>query len=1022
MAQAPKVKKYIIDEDLSENESPEQNLLASGDINSAGSLENYISEINSVIKDQVQTSCQSITPWFFKNMPHVYYQTTPRQEKILHLSAIISSHLFETKQTLSLWSPDRSKVNYIGPGGDTVVLHELGLKLTELKIKMGSLYLSLDEALFVSTFFCNEPVPLEGDNPRIQEKIKAARENIAEEFPEDISDLNHYLNNLDNDFVTNATPARIQLVYRMMRTMRNQEGANTIFEEVPNRPTARITLGLRNISSTEAFEQALNLISRYGAKLTRCFMVTFTKGYVKPISILHFHIASQVSGEKVSADSIPMIKLNKALRTIGWVDRDDYTQFMQPQYGFSINAVNFVRSLSSWLTIMLGKYNPYYYSQYKIRTTFFSYAELTKELTNLFRIKFDPLRGTLKIGRGYTKAKDEINEKIALLNDEVERNIFRTCVHFIDHIQKTNYFLQTKTGLAFRLSPDVLDPKYYPERPFSIFYICGRDYRMFHTRWKDISRGGVRVVIPKTQSDYDYSLSGIYDEVYGLSYAQQLKNKDIPEGGSKGVLLLKPGGDRVQAVRGGVNAFLDLLVSDDESHQESSDTVVSYTDAKDIIYLGPDENITNDLLEWIPQQAARRGYPYAAAFMSSKPGAGINHKHYGVTSEGLNVYVDNILHYLDMDPRKTKFTVRITGGPDGDVAGNELNILHREYGENARVVGIADGFGAARDDEGLDWQELLRLFRAGLSICEFDTAKLSGHVNSYVIKADTQENIKIRNELHARVPADLFLPCGGRPYTVTDKNWSNFLDENGRPTCKAIVEGANIFFTKEARQKLQEQGILMIKDSSANKTGVICSSYEIIASLTISESEFLEIKEEYVKQVIGILRQKADWEAKLLFHEYKKSSASRMLVDLSMDISLEINNVTDTLLEELTSRSETILKDDFYNQLILKHCPPLLVEKYSERILAKLPPAHKIAILSASIASSIVYREGLGWLSKLSKKDKVSACLAYVKNDILTQNIIATVRASDLPNKDKIVTILAMSSTRDLTTLNLEAL
>ncbi len=39
----------------------------------------------------------------------------------------------------------------------------------------------------------------------------------------------------------------------------------------------------------------------------------------------------------------------------------------------------------------------------------------------------------------------------------------------------------------------------------------------------------------------------------------------------------------------------------------------------------------------------------------------------------------------------------MTGGPDGDVAGNELKILHREFGENARVVAIADGYGAAHD-------------------------------------------------------------------------------------------------------------------------------------------------------------------------------------------------------------------------------------------------------------------------------------------------------------------------------------
>ena len=31
-----------------------------------------------------------------------------------------------------------------------------------------------------------------------------------------------------------------------------------------------------------------------------------------------------------------------------------------------------------------------------------------------------------------------------------------------------------------------------------------------------------------------------YNEAYNLAYAQQLKNKDIPEGGSKAVILMEP--------------------------------------------------------------------------------------------------------------------------------------------------------------------------------------------------------------------------------------------------------------------------------------------------------------------------------------------------------------------------------------------------------------------------------------------------------------------------------------------------
>ena len=80
-------------------------------------------------------------------------------------------------------------------------------------------------------------------------------------------------------------------------------------------------------------------------------------------------------------------------------------------------------------------------------------------------------------------------------------------------------------------------------------------------------------------------------------------------------------------------------------------------------------------INWVVQRAAQRGYDTPAAFMSSKPRAGINHKEYGVTSEGVNVFLDVALREaLNIDPTNESFTIKMTGGPDGDVAGNEIKV------------------------------------------------------------------------------------------------------------------------------------------------------------------------------------------------------------------------------------------------------------------------------------------------------------------------------------------------------------
>ena len=95
--------------------------------------------------------------------------------------------------------------------------------------------------------------------------------------------------------------------------------------------------------------------------------------------------------------------------------------------------------------------------------------------------------------------------------------------------------------------------------------------------------------------------------------------------------------------------------------------------------------------------------------MSSKPASGINHNEFGVTSEGVNTF-------LDIDPHNQSFAVNMTGGPDGDVTGNVIKIITCELESNTKIVGIADGSGCVEDPEGLDQEELLSLADKDLSI------------------------------------------------------------------------------------------------------------------------------------------------------------------------------------------------------------------------------------------------------------------------------------------------------------------
>ena len=61
------------------------------------------------------------------------------------------------------------------------------------------------------------------------------------------------------------------------------------------------------------------------------------------------------------------------------------------------------------------------------------------------------------------------------------------------------------------------------------FFVRAKRMVAFHVRWRDVARGGLRMSVPVSYGDHAIRAMSAYDEAYALSFAQQLKNKDIPE-------------------------------------------------------------------------------------------------------------------------------------------------------------------------------------------------------------------------------------------------------------------------------------------------------------------------------------------------------------------------------------------------------------------------------------------------------------------------------------------------------------
>lgn len=59
---------------------------------------------------------------------------------------------------------------------------------------------------------------------------------------------------------------------------------------------------------------------------------------------------------------------------------------------------------------------------------------------------------------------------------------------------RTNVFVEQRFALALRLDPGLMAAAHDSGEPFGVFFVHGRGFDGFHVRFRDIARGGVRVV------------------------------------------------------------------------------------------------------------------------------------------------------------------------------------------------------------------------------------------------------------------------------------------------------------------------------------------------------------------------------------------------------------------------------------------------------------------------------------------------------------------------------------------------
>lgn len=834
-------------------------------------------------------------------------------------------------------------------------------------------------------------------------------------------------------FIRSLSEERLQMALEVLfRAQKEDEcqfkiAKNSAWKE-KKKPSLSIVLAWRNVPKTGFLHRLARVIYAHGLALQKVSATYIDPYSTKSILILSIGLHGLKGGAAWEEADIDTLLQEICLLKYFQIDELTHQTFIEPKLLSGLEA-HWLDPCISFVHQMLLHADPNLYSLENVKEGLFRHPELTALLYRAFEAKFHPKRHSQEKQKELETRLLDLIEKLDTghaTNDLRRKNIFKQSLSFIRSTLKTNFYLPNKSSFSFRLDATFLEQvpfqrkEKFPELPFALFFIYGMHFVGFQIRFRDLARGGVRTVIPDRWEAYFQERNHIFAEAYNLALTQQKKNKDIPEGGSKTAILLAPfdvfseeeamfrremeeEGTPLRILEEKLKIFrrehkqaylfasqrsfiqsLMTLINCDEEGRLKADSVIDHYGRPEYIYLGPDENMLNEMIIWIANYSIQCGYKPGQSFMSSKPGAGINHKQYGVTSYGVHVYLQQTLQFLQIDPTRDPFTVKVSGGPDGDVAGNELHLLATHYPKTAKLLALTDVSGTIFDPLGLDWTEIDTLFKTSQPISRYPAKKLnpggflldlqtkkqegaytqqtlcwkkegSNLVETWLSGSDM--NHLYRTNVH-QTKTDLFIPGGGRPRTLNESNITTYLDEKGEPTSKAIVEGANLYLTAGARRFLEKLNVIVLKDSSCNKGGVICSSLEVLAGLCLSEEEFLAEKEQYVKEVLEIIRTAALQEANLILNTHRTTGA--FYTDISERISEQINLFKYQLLDHLEPLSLSQDPTDPLIRCLFRYCPPLLRTRYPKRILA-IPAIHQKAMIAVFLASHLVYARGLDW-------------------------------------------------------------
>ncbi|NQS89732.1 NAD-glutamate dehydrogenase, partial [Patescibacteria group bacterium] len=446
--------------------------------------------------------------WLRNSMPTYFYKITSSQEQakiLLYLQDIESSgyarfSYHDALFTIRIYTQDSIVEDLETYKDKNIQSLEIHVSSRPAIINGKEQYIQIHKIIFYRREQKKNRLPLDLEKTKaVRKYIEARYKNFSMKLFEEIH------GQFDRHFLSISPPERIARYMNLYELASERDSVYLDIEQVQkdsdhDRASTRLMLATINVPKTGFFLELARVMRRFNYNLERCYVSTLQHEKIDMVTIITFYLTDE-DGNQLSGGRKLDIFLEE-LSMVKWLNADDTLIWKLVETGFfNTKQAYFLRAAADFIHQMLVDIDRHQFRHAVVDEAFIRHPDISEKLFRYFDARFNPV---FYSEEDIEKARNELLQLIEGIdtgipvNDKIRKKVLKTGMVFADNILKTNYYINKISALSFRLNPEFIAsiiPDYktlYPEIPFAVFYIKGRDFKGFHIRFRDLARGGLR--------------------------------------------------------------------------------------------------------------------------------------------------------------------------------------------------------------------------------------------------------------------------------------------------------------------------------------------------------------------------------------------------------------------------------------------------------------------------------------------------------------------------------------------------